>query len=218
MASAASAGPPRGPPPPPGSLIRTPSDPSQVTPTASTLFSLVRRATIAEGGAEYYIVRLTAYGNAALRELCRTLEQREVWSWPSYEFLVKMKKDRTPVISADQIRSARPSYVNGLLIASRGVRFLGICHRSRQGYPFGKSVVRLPGTWEGCCANCKWKEQIAQCNVRNSNEPRYIPQASAPLPPLSRVEELTDSDEANDDNGASGDGGGAGASGTATVV
>ncbi|KAJ5205115.1 hypothetical protein N7472_001563 [Penicillium cf. griseofulvum] len=193
MASAASAGPPGGPPPPPGSLIP-------------------------EGGAEYYIVRLTAYGNAALRELCRTPEQREVWSWPSYEFLVKMKKDRTLVISADQIRSARPSYVNGLLIASRGVRFPGICHRSRQGYLFGKSIVRLPGTWEGCCANCKWKEQTAQCNVRNSNEPRYIPQASAPLPPPSRVEELTDSDEANDDNGASGDGGGAGASGTATAV
>ncbi|KAJ5211418.1 hypothetical protein N7472_001557 [Penicillium cf. griseofulvum] len=183
MASAASAGPPRGPPPPPGSLIRTPSDPSQVTPTASTLFSLVRRATTAEGGAEYYIVRLTAHGNAALRELCRTPEQREVWSWPSYEFLVKIKKDRTPVISADQIRSARPSYVNRLLIASRG-----------------------------------WKEQTAQCNIRNSNEPRYIPQASTPLPPPSRVEELTDSDEANNDNGASGDGGGAGASGTAIAV
>ncbi|KAJ5200871.1 hypothetical protein N7472_006075 [Penicillium cf. griseofulvum] len=40
MASAASTSPPGGPPPPPGSLIRTLSDPSQVTPTASTLFSL----------------------------------------------------------------------------------------------------------------------------------------------------------------------------------
>ncbi|KAJ5822352.1 hypothetical protein N7447_004692 [Penicillium robsamsonii] len=113
MASAASAGPPGGPPPPPGSLIP-------------------------EGGAEYYIVRLTAYGNAALRELCRTPEQREVWSWPSYEFLVKMKKDRTLVISADQ------------------------------------------------------------------TDPQCTAVASAPLPPPSRVKELTDSDEANDDNGASG--------------
>lgn len=103
MASAASAGPPGGPPPPTGALIRTPSDPSQVLPQSSTLLNIVRRATTAEGGADYFVVRLTAAGNGALRELCRTPEQREVWSWPSYEFLVKMKKDRTPVISADQV-------------------------------------------------------------------------------------------------------------------
>ncbi|KAJ5430831.1 hypothetical protein N7491_007847 [Penicillium cf. griseofulvum] len=188
MASAASAGPPGGPPPPPGSLIRTPSDPSQVTPTASTLFSLVRRATTAEGGAEYYI--------------------REVWSWPSYEFLVKIKKDRTPVISADQIRSARPSYVNGLLIASRGVYAIGLA-----------KATHLVNLSYDCLVPRRDAVPItAQCNVRNSNEPRYIPQASAPLPPPSRVKELTDSDEANDDNGASGDGGSAGTSGTATAV
>ncbi|KAJ5810760.1 hypothetical protein N7447_010276 [Penicillium robsamsonii] len=170
MASAASAGPPGGPPPPPGSLVRTPSDPSQVTPTASTLFSLIRRATTAEGGAEYYIVRLTAHGNAALRELCRTPEQREVWSWPSYEFLVKMKKDRTP------------AYTIGLAKATHLVNLSYDCLVPR------RDAVPI----------------TAQCNVRNSNEPRYIPQASAPLPPLSRVKELTDSDEANDDNGAGG--------------
>lgn len=102
--------------------------------------------------------------------------------------------------------------MNGLLIASRGVRFPVICHKSRQGHPFGKQVVRLPGTWEGCCANCKWKEQTAQCHVRNRAEPRYVPQPSAPLPPPTRVEELTDSDEANDDSGGGGgDSGGGGA-------
>ncbi|KAJ5184284.1 hypothetical protein N7472_009124 [Penicillium cf. griseofulvum] len=170
MASAASAGPPGGPPPPPGSLIRTPSDPSQVTPTASTLFSL-----------------------------------REVWSWPSYEFLVKIKKDRTPVISADQIRSARPSYVNGLLIASRGVYAIGLA-----------KATHLVNLSYDCLV--PRRDAVPICNVRNSNEPRYIPQASAPLPPPSRVKELTDSDEANDDNGASGDGGSAGTSGTATAV
>lgn len=104
--------------------------------------------------------------------------------------------------------------MNGLLIASRGVRFPVICHKSRQGHPFGKQVVRLPGTWEGCCANCKWKEQTAQCHVRNRAEPRYVPQASAPLPPPTRVEELTDSDEHNDDGG-DGSGGGSAAAGAA---
>ena len=112
MTSVAAASPPGGPPPPTGALIRIPSDPSQVLPQSSTLLNVVRRATTAEGGAEYYVVRLTAAGNRALRELCRTPEQREVWSWPSYEFLVKIKKDRTPVISAEQVRSHSRSYIS----------------------------------------------------------------------------------------------------------
>ncbi|KAJ5421226.1 hypothetical protein N7491_009671 [Penicillium cf. griseofulvum] len=173
-ASAASAGPPRGPPPPlPDHLF--------VTPTASTLFSLVRRATTVEGGAEYYIVRLTAYGNAALRELCRTLEQREVWSWPSYEFLVKIKKDRTLVISANQIDPQYTAVVYAIGLAK------------------ATHLVNLS----------------YDCLVPRRDA---VPIASAPLPPPSRVKELTDSDEANDNNGASGDGGGTGTGGTATAV
>lgn len=115
MASMSSATPPTGSSPPLGSIARTPSDPSRVAPGASNLLQLVRRANTAEGGPNYFVVRLTAHGNEALRELCRTAEQREVWSWPSYEFLVKMRKNRTPVISADQVSSYSTRSLSELL-------------------------------------------------------------------------------------------------------
>lgn len=40
-------------------------------------------------GEEYVVVRLTAKGNAALREVCHTSDQRAVWRFPSYEFVVR---------------------------------------------------------------------------------------------------------------------------------
>ena len=34
------------------------------------------------------VVRLTAKGNAALYELCHTADQKNVWTFPSFEFVV----------------------------------------------------------------------------------------------------------------------------------
>ena len=41
-----------------------------------------------EEGEEFIVVRLTARGNEALREVCHTADQKEVWRFPSYEFVV----------------------------------------------------------------------------------------------------------------------------------
>ena len=45
-------------------------------------------------------------GNAALWTLCFTTLQREIWSWPSYDFLVKVRRRNgvlIPVIRAEQV-------------------------------------------------------------------------------------------------------------------
>ena len=84
--------------------------------------------------------------------------------------------------------------MNGLLIASRGWYFPGICTESHTGYPFF-GVVRLPGFWEGSCANCKWKERTSSCHHRDPSEARRIPAGIAALPEPSRLEELVDDNE-----------------------
>lgn len=104
------------------------------------------------------------------------------------------------------MKSARQSYVNGLLIATRGQIFPQTCTKSKTQHPFGGGDLRLPGTWEGCCANCKWKEQAKQCSVRRAGEARWTPtNITTALPPPSALEELVDSDE--DDEEEEGDDG-----------
>ena len=61
---------------------------------------------------EYVWVRLSDQGNIALWSLCFTAVQREVWSWPSYDFLVKVKRQRGVlklVIRAEQVSLYRTS-------------------------------------------------------------------------------------------------------------
>lgn len=80
-----------------------------------------------------------------------------------------------------QVRTGRQSYVNALLIASRGTYFVAACANIRAGH-FG-SVVRVPGFCEGACASCEWKSHRSRCLCRNSDEqfvPAVVPRA---LPP-----------------------------------
>ncbi|OKL55211.1 hypothetical protein UA08_04289 [Talaromyces atroroseus] len=68
-------------------------------------------------------------------------------------------------LKAFQIVSGRQSYINALLIASRGV--VGppcgaSCQADRTNTPFVQ-CVRLPGHWNGCCANCKWRDWGSHC-------------------------------------------------------
>ena len=53
-----------------------------------TVFVLPIRA-YEEECEEFIVVRLTARGNETLREVCHTADQREVWRFPSYEFVVR---------------------------------------------------------------------------------------------------------------------------------
>lgn len=55
---------------------------------------------------EYIWARLSDAGNAALWGLCFTELQRQVWGWPSYDFLVKVKRRNgvlVPVIRVEQV-------------------------------------------------------------------------------------------------------------------
>ena len=52
--------------------------------------------TYEEDGEEFIVVCLTAQGNEALCEVCHTADQKEVWHFPSYEFVVH--KDSLSVV------------------------------------------------------------------------------------------------------------------------
>lgn len=166
-------------------VSRTSYDPIEVAVRgsgAARLFFPV--SSYEEGGVKYVTVRLTAKGNEGLREVCHTADQKEVWRFPSYEFTV-----REGSIRVAQIQSARPSYVNALLIASRGVSQVKMCERN-SGMVFADHV-RLPGFWGGACAGCKWQDRAARCSYASPREPKYSPAGLASLP-HSVVEELED--------------------------
>ena len=80
---------------------------SAVTTFASdstTLFQILDRDNAPKG---YAWVELTALGNQALASACFTATQRQVWTWPSYEFLVKTKMEdgvQVPTIKVSQVR------------------------------------------------------------------------------------------------------------------
>ncbi|OJZ79706.1 hypothetical protein ASPFODRAFT_148707 [Aspergillus luchuensis CBS 106.47] len=72
-------------------------------------------------------------------------------------------------ITAHQLESRRPSYINACLIQSRGSRPPAPCSRchARPGTTTFPSCRHLPGAWGGACANCKWSDQASRCSVRD---------------------------------------------------
>ena len=72
-------------------------------------------------------------------------------------------------IFASQIQQHRPSYINALLIQSRGVVLAQPCTNCRHGQgmkPFPE-CRHVPGAFGGACANCKWPDWASQCSVRD---------------------------------------------------
>lgn len=76
-----------------------------------------------------------------------------------------------------QVQTARPSYINALLIQSRGV-FVRVpctaCARQMDSHIRGWAqpfpvCVRLYGHFGGCCGNCKWRDHGSRCSVRNDS-------------------------------------------------
>ena len=70
-------------------------------------------------------------------------------------------------ITAAQIGQHRPSYVNAILIQSRGLQVHPACLQCRTGpglRPFPE-CRRLRGHFGGCCANCKWRDHAARCTA-----------------------------------------------------
>lgn len=79
---------------------------SAVTTCASDRQTLFRMLDRDNAPAGYAWVELTALGNQALASACFTTTQRQVWTWPSYEFLVKTKIEdgvQVPTIKVSQV-------------------------------------------------------------------------------------------------------------------
>jgi hypothetical protein len=92
-------------------------------------------------------------------------------------------------ITEQQIRSARPSYINALLIQSRGIVNKVGCTACRTKENRGPFVlcVSLQGEWDGCCANCKWRDHGARCAGQSYG--------ITTIEGASRVEEVEEEDE-----------------------
>ena len=78
---------------------------------------------------------------------------------PSYDIIAISKA--TPTM--DQMEKNRQSYVNGILIQSRGIENPTPCTVcSSYARPFDK-CISIPGKWNNCCGNCKWREKANGC-------------------------------------------------------
>ncbi|PKK41572.1 hypothetical protein CI102_15036, partial [Trichoderma harzianum] len=105
-----------------------------------------------------------------LRPYIKNSLQDAVLRLPSY--VVTFLRGR---VRPDQIIGMRDSYVNALLIQSRGTAADPPCNACQEkmildadGYanPF-PTCVRLPGHFGSSCGNCKWRDHAARCSRRD---------------------------------------------------
>lgn len=87
-------------------------------------------------------------------------------------------------ITPDQIRSQRPSYINAILVQSRGRQPPApctACAAVRPGLRPFPQCRRVRGYFDGACANCKWRDHASRCSVRD--EEYGEEEGDAPSPP-----------------------------------
>lgn len=118
-----------------------------------------------------------------LRTKVFTTEQIEIFdNFPQKDVLIAKGR-----VTLQQVNTGRPSYINALLIQSRGIEVPGGCTNSRSGV--FASCVRLPGYFGGCCGNCKWKDHGARCSVRRPGEAKHVVMAELEGERIVEVEE-----------------------------
>ena len=113
---------------------------------------------------------LLPIGGQQLAEFYHNVLQRRVLMLPGRYVLVV----RGAIIEA-QVRSHRPSYINALLIQSRGRAVRTLCTvcqtqmtASTNGWARPFSVcIRLPNHFGGAYANCKWRDHAGRYSVRD---------------------------------------------------
>jgi hypothetical protein len=98
--------------------------------------------------------------------------QRQIFRLPSREVIHFVQG----WITARHIASQRPSYVNGLLIHSRGQDAPLSCaqcterrHKNALG-PFLTCRI-LPGSYHNSCSNCKWFDNTSACSLYTGPKP-----------------------------------------------
>lgn len=124
-----------------------------------------------------------------LRTKIHTSEQIEAFNtYPQKDVLITKGR-----VTLQQVNTGRPSYINALIIQSRGIEIPGGCRNSRSGV--FATTVRLPGYFGGCCGNCKFKDHGARCSVRNPGEPKLLAMAEIGGTRVEEVEEVEDDEE-----------------------
>jgi hypothetical protein len=98
--------------------------------------------------------------------------QRAIFKLPSREFIYFVQG----WITSRQIASQRPSYVNGLLIHSRGKdspRSCDQCAEKRTKNALGPFLTCrvLPGHFHDSCSNCKWFDTTSSCSLFTGSKP-----------------------------------------------
>ncbi|KAK4133238.1 hypothetical protein BT67DRAFT_60243 [Trichocladium antarcticum] len=91
-------------------------------------------------------------------------------------------------ITARHIASQRPSYVNGLLIHSRGqdaTVSCAQCTERRDKHALGPFLTCrvLPGSYHNSCSNCKWFDNTSACSLYTGPKPNRKRKAKEQLPP-----------------------------------
>ncbi|KAG7285351.1 hypothetical protein NEMBOFW57_009974 [Staphylotrichum longicolle] len=110
--------------------------------------------------------------------------QRAIFRMPSRETILFVQG----WITAKHIASQRPSYVNGLLIHSRGQDAPVSCvqcteKRAKNALgPFMTCRV-LPGSYHNSCSNCKWFDNTSSCSLYTGPKPNRKRKAKEQLPP-----------------------------------
>lgn len=137
--------------------------------------------------------------NAEIGEYCVNAKQRALWARPAGD--IDAFRGR---VEPNKVR-VRPSYLNAVLIQSRGSAGMTCeaCAVRPDRGPF-TDCRRVRGHFDGACGNCKWRDHAARCTVRAPGEPED-PVGGQPIAGVVQVEEVDDDD---DDNAGQEGGGG----------
>ena len=132
--------------------------------------------------------------NAEIGQYCVNAKQRALWARPGGDIDAFRGK-----VDANKVR-VRPSYLNAVLIQSRGSAGMtcDACTERPDRGPF-TDCRRVRGHFDGACGNCKWRDHAARCSVRAPDE-QEDPVGGQPLAGTVRVEEV------DDDEGQGGEG------------
>ncbi len=110
--------------------------------------------------------------------------QRAIFGLPSRETILFVQG----WITAKHIASQRPSYVNGLLIHSRGqdaAEACAQCTEKRAKNALGPFLTCrvLPGSYHNSCSNCKWFDNTSTCSLYTGPKPNRKRKAKEQLAP-----------------------------------
>lgn len=100
-------------------------------------------------------------GGQELASFCHNSRQRAVLALPGRGVAYAVGS-----ITPQQVMTHRPSYVNAILIQSRGVVSSPPCTEcSRRGLRPFPECIRLERHFGNCCGNCKWRDHAARCRL-----------------------------------------------------